>query len=322
MPQFALLLSLVLAVPLWAQQLTAPARADTNDCLYEGTVVNLVTSEPIARARVLLLGSNGQTSVTTDSIGRFRFAKAGCSRAQFVVSRPGFLQRNLGLADLGQPRRNYTLEAGGAASDIRLGLIPQAVVTGVVTDDQGDPVMNAQVMVLNSRIVQGRRSFQGIGNTNTNDLGEFRIPGLMAGKSIVCAQLASGTAFDVGAVGVDQKCYPGPPDGGLASTFDLIAGREVRIPITLPQTAAVNIRGAVSGLPKSRGVAVALMRRGNATMSQTRNANVNPDVDHPRWTQSRERRIGEFRRRETLMFNGYAEQVASLYRGMDLRSSF
>ena len=48
-------------------------------------------------------------------------------------------------------------------------------------------------------------------------------------------------------------------------------------------------------------------------------ANVNPEVDHPRWTQSRERRIGEFRRRETLMFNGYADQVASLYRGMDLR---
>ena len=51
-------------------------------------------------------------------------------------------------------------------------------------------------------------------------------------------------------------------------------------------------------------------------------ANVNPEVDHPRWTQSRERRIGEFRRRETLMFNGYADQVASMYRGMDLRRNF
>jgi sulfoxide reductase catalytic subunit YedY len=47
-------------------------------------------------------------------------------------------------------------------------------------------------------------------------------------------------------------------------------------------------------------------------------ANVNPEVDHPRWSQARERRIGEFRRRETLMFNGYAEEVASLYAGMDL----
>ena len=51
-------------------------------------------------------------------------------------------------------------------------------------------------------------------------------------------------------------------------------------------------------------------------------ANVNPDVDHPRWSQARERRIGEFRKRPTLPFNGYADQVASLYEGMDLRKWF
>jgi sulfoxide reductase catalytic subunit YedY len=51
-------------------------------------------------------------------------------------------------------------------------------------------------------------------------------------------------------------------------------------------------------------------------------ANVNPEVDHPRWSQARERRIGEIRRRPTLMFNGYADQVASLYTGMDLRKWF
>ncbi|MGE0705872.1 MAG: protein-methionine-sulfoxide reductase catalytic subunit MsrP [Vicinamibacterales bacterium] len=51
-------------------------------------------------------------------------------------------------------------------------------------------------------------------------------------------------------------------------------------------------------------------------------SNVNPTVDHPRWSQARERRIGEFGKRDTLMFNGYAEQVASLYAGMDLRRFF
>ena len=51
-------------------------------------------------------------------------------------------------------------------------------------------------------------------------------------------------------------------------------------------------------------------------------ANVNPTVDHPRWSQAKERRIGEFLKRETLMFNGYAEQVASLYQGMDLRKFY
>jgi sulfoxide reductase catalytic subunit YedY len=47
-------------------------------------------------------------------------------------------------------------------------------------------------------------------------------------------------------------------------------------------------------------------------------SNVNPKVDHPRWSQATERRLGELRRRPTLPFNGYADQVASLYNGMDL----
>jgi sulfoxide reductase catalytic subunit YedY len=51
-------------------------------------------------------------------------------------------------------------------------------------------------------------------------------------------------------------------------------------------------------------------------------ANVNPQVDHPRWSQATERRIGELARRPTLPFNGYAEQVAGLYSGMDLRRDF
>ena len=51
-------------------------------------------------------------------------------------------------------------------------------------------------------------------------------------------------------------------------------------------------------------------------------SNVNPEVDHPRWSQARERRIGEIFKRQTLMFNGYADQVAHLYRGMDLKTYF
>jgi methionine sulfoxide reductase catalytic subunit len=51
-------------------------------------------------------------------------------------------------------------------------------------------------------------------------------------------------------------------------------------------------------------------------------ANVNPQVDHPRWSQGSERRLGEFFRRKTLMFNGYGDQVASLYAGMDLRKNY
>jgi sulfoxide reductase catalytic subunit YedY len=51
-------------------------------------------------------------------------------------------------------------------------------------------------------------------------------------------------------------------------------------------------------------------------------SNVNPSVDHPRWSQAKERRLGEFFRRATLPFNGYSDQVASLYAGMDLRKYY
>jgi len=72
-------------------------------------------------------------------------------------------------------------------------------------------------------------------------------------------------------------------------------------------------------------VAIKFVTAMPSTMWNTINAgeygfysNVNPEHDHPRWSQRTERRIGEFRRRETLKFNGYADQVASLYTGMDL----
>jgi sulfoxide reductase catalytic subunit YedY len=51
-------------------------------------------------------------------------------------------------------------------------------------------------------------------------------------------------------------------------------------------------------------------------------ANVNPEVDHPRWSQAKERRLGEWLKRDTLPFNGYADDVASLYAGMDLSENF
>src|SRR5216683_536113 len=51
-------------------------------------------------------------------------------------------------------------------------------------------------------------------------------------------------------------------------------------------------------------------------------SNVNPEVDHPRWSQAKERRLGEFLKRPTLKFNGYADQVASLYNGLDLRKYY
>jgi len=76
-------------------------------------------------------------------------------------------------------------------------------------------------------------------------------------------------------------------------------------------------------------VRIRLVQKQPATAWQTENpheygfySNVNPQVDHPRWSQATERRLGEFFKRKTLMFNGYGDQVAGLYAGIDLRKYF
>ena len=88
-------------------------------------------------------------------------------------------------------------------------------------------------------------------------------------------------------------------------------------------------RGSMASKASSRSSKCASSRNNRKTAWNTMQpqeygfySNVNPEVDHPRWSQATERRIGEFLRRKTLMFNGYGEQVASLYKGMDLKKYY
>ena len=84
------------------------------------------------------------------------------------------------------------------------------------------------------------------------------------------------------------------------------------------------------GFKSIKSIVKIRLRETQPTSSWTRSApreygfysNVNPNVSHPRWSQKRERRIGEFLKRKTLMFNGYEDQVASLYAGMDLKKYY
>jgi hypothetical protein len=171
------------------------------------------------------------------------------------------------------------LEAGGTAHDLKVMLTPQAVITGIVSDDHGDPVMGAQVSVLTSVVQQGKRVFRQSSATNTNDLGEFRIPGLSAGRYVVCARSnVDIRAMDPrGALGSGEKCYPGPIEGGAASAVELPAGRELRVPLSLPAAAAVHVRGKVTGGPKARNASLALVQRGNVMGGPNRGAPIAPD---------------------------------------------
>jgi hypothetical protein len=216
--------------------------------------VNSVTGEPIPRARVLLL--QARLAFVTDSSGRWSAANIPCGRTVFTASKTGFMQ------------------GGGAPSetpvhDLKIELIPQAVVAGKVLDDAGDPVANARISVLGSYVVEGRRSFRGQSSlVNTNDLGEYRVAGLPAGKVIVCAAAAADSLANLASESsvLVESCYPGPPEGGAASVLALSAGREARVDFNLTRVPAVHIRGRVIGLPEGGGAVVTLQERNTTGM--------------------------------------------------------
>ncbi len=233
------------------------------DCAADGSVVNSVTGEPIVRAHVNIIAAGNAYSTSTDSSGRWMLSGLACTRAQLQVTRPGFLQNT--FAGPGRPGsiRGISLASGSPAHDLKTELVPQSVAYGKVQDDQGDPVMGAEVTILAARVADGRLRFQRAGGMMTNDLGEYRIANLPHGKYIVCArQNEPNGLFQATSqtVAIDT-CYPGPPEGGASSAMDLPAGRETKVDFTLDQVQAVHVRGTVSGLPEGRGIGLNLIRR-------------------------------------------------------------
>jgi len=228
------------------------------ECAIDGTVVNSVTGELIARARVMAMGKNGQSSTTADNAGRWRFTNLACGQAQIVASRPGFLQGSLGQPRLGAAFRPVILAPDSPVHDAKITLTPQTVVTGRVLDDQGDPMMAVTVTAMVARVVEGRRMFQNSGSANTNDLGEYRIPNLVGGKYFVCAH-PNVAGADTDSTVVQERCFPGPVEGGSASAMD-ISGTTARVDFNLARVPAVKIRGTLSGAP-GRGPALSLFKR-------------------------------------------------------------
>lgn len=238
------------------------------DCSADGTVVNSVTGEPIARAHVNVIpnGSAGYSTIT-DSSGSWSLSNMGCAAGVLQVTRPGFLQ-NTPNSGAGGPFRRLTLVSGSPVHDVKTELVPQSVAFGKVLDDQGDPVVGAQISGWSSHVVEGRSRFQQAGLTITNDLGEYRIPNLSRGKYVLCVHMnpPNGTMQLAAQTIAADTCYPGPLEGGVASAMDLPAGRESKVDFTLNEVPAVHVRGSLTGLPDGRGSGVNLVKRTGADL--------------------------------------------------------
>ncbi len=262
------LTAILFAATLHGQQVPA-------DCVVDGLVVNAATGEPIPRAHVSFNSTAGQRATTTDATGQFSFTGATCGRIQLMATRPGFLPGTVGGPRRGTAFDPVFLKSGEPFHAPKIALIPQTVISGKVLDDQGDPLINVRILVLTSRVVQGRPTFQNAQMAATNDLGEYRIPGLQSGKYIICAQPnqgAGGVDLREGSTGLGTQCYPGSAEAG--SALD-VRGPDNRVNFTLSPVPTSKIRGSLAGAP--RGATVSLVRLNLLSSGATTPARMQPD---------------------------------------------
>jgi hypothetical protein len=243
-----------------------PPKPTSFDCAADGTVVNAITGEPIPRARVIVSSAGSPYATATDNTGRWSLSNLACGSGQLNATRPGYLQN--AAARRGPLRRgafqSLTLAPGSPVHELKIELIPQSVVFGRVVDEQGDPVMGANVIALLSAVVVGKVRFQQSGLGNTDDLGQYRIANLPRGRYIFCAHLNQQnfpTRTDTQTMTADT-CYPGPLEGGTAGAMEVPAGRETKLDFVLNQVLGIHVRGTVSGLPEGRGIGINLVKRG------------------------------------------------------------
>jgi hypothetical protein len=180
--------------------------------------------------------------------------------------------------------RVLTLTAGQELKDLRIRLQAAAVVRGRVTDEDGDPMPNAQVSVQRQTFVSGRSRWEQAGAERTNDLGEYRVAGLPAGnyyvsvtpspdfKSLIEVAGAAASAQqgkagssreDKPAMSYQITYYPGTGDRGQAAPIELHAGDDVPVDFSLMPSPSLSIRGSVVNLPPRASAMIGLQSRDN-----------------------------------------------------------
>jgi protocatechuate 3,4-dioxygenase beta subunit len=266
----------------------APARAT-----LAGIVIKDPSPEPVKKALIELIAENqntgGDYTAITSADGTFRIEGIVPGRYRLMVERTGFVE-----AEKHQPRsegRLITLAAGQELKDVMIRLQATAAIDGRVTDEDGDPLADAQVAVLRQTFTVGRSHWEQIGAQRTNDLGEYRIATLPAGryyisitpppdfKSLIEAA-SNAPSSDTGEQPTKQDCsrhlnenctsgkqvitsymttyYPGVKDRAQAAPVQLRAGEDFPANFSLTPSPTVAVRGSIGRIPAGASAAVML----------------------------------------------------------------
>jgi hypothetical protein len=246
-----------------------------------GIVIKDPSGEPIKKALIELIGENqadsGNYTALTGPDGMFEIEGIAAGRYRLFAERTGFLEGD--KRHIRTEGRLLTLAAGQEIKDLQIHLQASAVVSGRVTDEDGDPMQNAEVSLLRKTYASGRARWEQAGSERTNDLGEYRIAGLAAGSYFVSvnpppdfksliedsgkvpAATSRGNSAEKPAATYQTIYYPGTADRSQATAIQLHSGDEFPANFSLAPTPGLTIRGTVLNLPPHASPSVMLQSR-------------------------------------------------------------
>ena len=244
---------------LSATEAQTPASKPPSNCTVQGQIIQQPGGQPIRKANVRLSGVAEQQGdsadlvAVTDADGHFMIEDVKPGTYRVGYDRSGFVdaeKRHHGSGML------LSLEAGQEIKDLLFHMAPAAVITGKVTDIDGDPAPGVSVAALPPHFLLDRdRMASGWGVTN--DLGEYRISDLAPNRYTIVAQPTSRLPRPTQSAKAPEKnslvyvatYYPGTSDGSHAVSVDLHAGDEVPVNITLGVARLFHVRGQIANLP-------------------------------------------------------------------------
>lgn len=246
-------LALLAAAPaLFGQDALTPSASGYT---VRGTVVNAITSQPIARA---LVSINQDQAILTDSSGQFSLANIGPGSYPVSVSKPGYQVRGFGVmrsaAARVRPGPPFRIQVGPGMPPLTFAIAPLSAISGHVTLSTADPPNGIRVQVFYRQLQNGHPHWTVAGQARVRYDGSFRIGSLQPGSY----RLATLPMLDRPGLALNRRgpvwgypalYYPGTTDIGAAGVLTLGAGQQAEADITLTRQQFFPVTALVQGSP-------------------------------------------------------------------------
>lgn len=235
----------VTAVLAHSDGLVQAAQAtDSSTYTLRGTVINSVTGDPIRRVLV----QAGPYTQLTDPQGRFEFSGLSAGQFAITVQKPGFFNPGE-WAEGSQPT---IVDVGPKTPDPVIKLIPEGIIFGHLTDENGEPLEGVFLHTRVWRVINGLRQLQDMGGQTTDEDGYFRLFGLMPGTYYLQAGpifrrgFFGQMPFSDGGNGYPGTYFPGVMQLSAATAIRVAPGQKVQADFSLHRTRAFQVSGQVA----------------------------------------------------------------------------